>query len=67
MTTRNELPEEATQIPTIHSPDEDAERATRRQEQSERMYTAKEALHMADPHNPLRMPGEMSSRPDEEG
>jgi len=63
MTRRRDLPEEATQIPTIHSPDEDAERAARRQEQEVRL--GREGRHLADAGNPLRMPGESSPGPDE--
>jgi len=64
MTKRRDLPEEATQIPIIHSPEEDAERAARRQEQE--VLSGKEGRHLADANNPLRMPGESSPRPDEE-
>jgi hypothetical protein len=66
MTTRKDLPEEATEEPTIRSTEEDAERAVRRQEEGERLHTAKEGRQLGDPHSPLRMPGELSSRPDED-
>ena len=64
MTRRKDLPYEATRIPTIHSPDEDAERAARRQEQE--VTSGKEGRHLADADNPLRMPGELEPGPDEE-
>jgi hypothetical protein len=65
MTTRKDLPEEATEEPRIRSPEEDAERAEKRVEASERL-TGDDALDLADPHNPLRIPGELSSKPREE-
>jgi hypothetical protein len=64
MTTRKELPHQATQIPDIRSPEEDAERAARRQEQE--LTSAEEGRHLADADNPLRMPGELEPRPDED-
>jgi hypothetical protein len=64
MTRRKDLPHEAKQPPTIRSPEEDAERAARRQEQE--VQSAKERRHLADTDNPLRMPGELEPRPDEE-
>jgi hypothetical protein len=64
MTRRRDLPYEATQMPIIHSPDEDAERAWRRQAQE--VTSGKEGRHLADSDNPLRMPGESEPRPDEE-
>jgi hypothetical protein len=66
MTTRKDLPEEATEEPRIRSPEEDAERAARRQDEDDKLHTAKEARHLGDPDNPLRIPGELSSRPQEE-
>jgi hypothetical protein len=66
MTTRKDLPEEATEEPRIRSPEEDAERAARRQEAGDSIVTAKEARHLGDPDNPLRIPGELSSRPQED-
>jgi hypothetical protein len=64
MAKRKDFPHEATQIPTIRSPEEDAERAARRQEQE--VTSAKEGRHLADADNPLRMPGELEPRPDED-
>jgi hypothetical protein len=66
MTTRKDLPEEATEEPRIVSPEEDAERAQRRLEASGELFHADEALELADPKNPLRIPGELSSKPREE-
>jgi hypothetical protein len=66
MTTRKDLPEEATEEPRIRSTEEEAERAAKRQDESDKIYTAKEARHLGDPDNPLRIPGELSSRPQEE-
>jgi hypothetical protein len=66
MTTRKDLPEEATEEPRILSPDELAERSTRRLEQGADLYTAEEGRHLGDPGNPLRIPGELSSKPQEE-
>jgi hypothetical protein len=66
MTTRKDLPEEATEEPRIRSTQEEAERAARREEEGEHLVTAKEGRRLGDPHNPLRIPGELSSKPDEE-
>jgi hypothetical protein len=66
MTKRKDLPEEATEEPRIRSTDEEAERAARRQDEGDHITSAKEARHLGDPDNPLRIPGELSSRPDEE-
>jgi hypothetical protein len=66
MTTRKDLPEEATEEPRILSPDQLADRSTRRLEKSARLYTAREARHLGDPDNPLRIPGELSSKPQED-
>jgi hypothetical protein len=66
MTKRKDLPEEATEEPKIRSPQEDAERAFQRQEVGDQVQTAEEGRQLGDPHNPLRIPGELSSRPDED-
>jgi hypothetical protein len=63
MTTRKDLPEEATEEPRIRSTAEEAERAAKRQEVGEHLETAEEARHLGDPDNPLRIPGELSSKP----
>jgi hypothetical protein len=66
VTRRKDLPEQATRISPIRSTAEEVERAARRQEAGEQMRSAREALHLGDPDNPLRIPGEMSSRPEDE-
>jgi hypothetical protein len=66
MTTRKDLPEEATEEPRIRSTEEEAERAARRQDEGDHITSAKEARHLGDPDNPLRIPGELSSKPEEE-
>jgi hypothetical protein len=65
-TRREDLPEEATEEPTIRSPEEDAERATRRLEASEELQGADEATSLAARDNPLRTPGELSQKPREQ-
>jgi hypothetical protein len=66
MTTRKDLPEAATEEPRILSPGELADRSTRRLEEGEEIHSAKEGRRLADPTSPVRIPGELSSRPDEE-
>jgi hypothetical protein len=63
MTTRKQLPEEATEEPRVLTPEEDAERARRAVEESAALEEEGDPLSLADPDNPLRMPGELSSRP----
>jgi hypothetical protein len=66
MTKRKDLPDEATKEPRIRSTAEEAERAARRQDEGDRIFTAKEARQLGNADNPLRIPGEMTSRPDED-
>jgi hypothetical protein len=63
MTTQKDLPEEATEEPAILSPEEMAERARKRMEVSAKLHRMDDILALADPHNPLREPGELSSKP----
>jgi hypothetical protein len=65
MTTKEQLPEEATEEPRTLSPEEDTERAARRVERSASLESADEAASLSDPDNPLRIPGELSSKPRE--
>jgi hypothetical protein len=65
MTKRNGVLE-ATQVPVIRSPDEDAERALRRQALGYERRSPREARRLTDPDNPLRMPGESAPRPEVE-
>ena len=65
MTTTKDLPEEAQQEPRTLSPDEDTERALKRLEVSSDLEGADEALSLADADSPLRIPGELSSKPRE--
>jgi hypothetical protein len=62
---RDAAPEEATEEPEILSPEEYADRATRRVEASEDAEEGDEALALADADNPLRTPGELSTQPRE--
>jgi hypothetical protein len=63
MTTQKDLPEEATEEPHIESPEEEGARGLRRVEATAALEGTADELSFADPHNPLRMPGELSSRP----
>jgi hypothetical protein len=65
MTTRKDLPEQAQEEPPIRSPEELAELAAKRVEKFDEMQTADEELSLADPGSPLRVPGELSSKPRE--
>lgn len=63
MTTKDELPVEATDEPQIQSPLQEAERAEDAANLSEVLAHDGDPLTLADPGNPLRMPGEMTARP----
>jgi hypothetical protein len=63
MTNTKDLPEEASEEPRIRSPEEDAERALERLDRSQELTDADEAMKLADPDSPLRIPGELSSKP----
>jgi hypothetical protein len=69
MTTRKQqLPEEATVEPRVLTPEEDAERALRAVEISAaEELEGEDPLSVADPDSPVRMPGELSTRPRESG
>jgi hypothetical protein len=66
MTTSKDLPEEATEEPKIRTTEEEADRAARRDDVGEGVLTAKQGRRLADPDSPLRIPGELSSRPEED-
>jgi hypothetical protein len=68
MPTQKPIPEEATVEPRVLTPEEEAERAR----QAVAISAAEELdggdpLTVADPDSPVRMPGEMSTRPREAG
>ena len=62
MTKHRDLPENAIQAPTIETPAQDAERAARRADREE--WRAEHGIlsDPASPRDPLRQPGESSSR-----
>ena len=64
MTSTKDLPQEATEEAVTVSPEQDAERAARRVEASEEL-TGDDAMNLADPDSPLRIPGELSLKPRE--
>ena len=64
MTSTKDLPEQASEEPVTVTPEQDAERAARRVEASEDL-TGDDAMNLADPRSPLRVPGELSSKPRE--
>ncbi len=55
----------ATEEPRIASPEEDADRATRRMEEEANIEDADDAWDVAAADNPLRIPGESSPMPSE--
>ena len=63
MTTREQLPIEATEEPQIQSPAQEAERARKATALSAALEHEGDPLTLADADNPLRMPGEMTARP----
>jgi hypothetical protein len=65
MPTKKQLAEEATVEPRVLNPDEEAERAHKAVEISAAQEREGDPLSVAD--SPVRMPGEMSTRPREAG
>jgi hypothetical protein len=63
MTTQKQLPVEATEEPQIQSPDQEADRGRQAAALSAVLQHEGDPLTLADPDNPLRMPGEMTARP----
>jgi hypothetical protein len=65
MTTKAQLPEEATEEPQILSPAELADRTIARQEDSDENRDPGDAMNLANPESPRRIPGEPSAKPPE--
>jgi hypothetical protein len=67
MPTQKPIPEEATVEPRVLTPEEEAERARQAVEISAAEELDGDPLSVADADSPVRMPGEMSTRPPEAG
>jgi hypothetical protein len=68
MPTKQPIPEEATVEPRVLTPEEDAERARQAVEISAAdELDGGDPLTVADTDSPVRMPGELSTRPREAG
>ena len=64
MPSKKQLPEEATEEPRVLKPEEEAERARRAVELSAAQeIEGGDPLSVADADSPVRMPGELSTRP----